>query len=114
MPEKSSHLDRILGRIENLDTDNLTTLVRRLVRERSLLETVFNTIQEGILVVDKAGRIEYANAAAGKLLGLKETDLGQVVLWKVVPDLGEVLDFEKGVEPAMLHCDLPLICTSIE
>jgi len=102
MPEKSSHLDRILGRIENLDTDNLTTLVRRLVRERSLLETVFNTIQEGILVVDKAGRIEYANAAAGKLLGLKETDLGQVVLWKVVPDLGEVLDFEKGVEPAML------------
>ncbi len=102
MPDKSSHLDRILGRIEDLDTDNLTTLVRRLVRERTLLETVFNTIQEGMLVVDRTGRIEYANAAAGKLLGLKEADLGQVVLWKVVPDLSEVLDFDKGIEPTML------------
>ncbi|MEM9227063.1 MAG: ATP-binding protein [Verrucomicrobiota bacterium] len=102
MPEKSTHLDRILGRIDDLDTDNLTSLVRRLVRERTLLETVFNTIQEGILVVDREGRVEYANSAAGTLLGLKEKDLGEIILWKVVPDLGQILDFETQSDPALL------------
>ncbi len=102
MPDKSTHLDRILGRIDALDSDNLTTLVRRLVRERTLLETVFNTIQEGILVVDKSGRVEYANAAAGHLIGLREKDLGQVVLGKVMPDLSEILDFDREGNPAMM------------
>lgn len=102
MPEKSTHLDRILGRIDALDSDNLATLVRRLVRERTLLETVFNTIQEGILVVDKEGRVEYANAAAGHLIGLKEKDLGHVVLWKVMPDLSQILDFDSEDSPAMM------------
>lgn len=102
MSEKSTHLDRILGRIDDLDSDNLATLVRRLVRERSLLETVFNTIQEGILVVDRTGRVEYANAAAGNLLGIKENDLGEAVLWKVLPDLNQILDFETQADPAML------------
>ncbi|MEM8550651.1 MAG: ATP-binding protein, partial [Verrucomicrobiota bacterium] len=102
MPDKSTHLDRILGRIDDLDTDNLTSLVRRLVRERTLLETVFNTIQEGILVVDREGRVEYANSAAGTLLGLKEKDLGEIILWKVMPDLGQILDFETQADPALL------------
>ncbi|MBC2593285.1 PAS domain-containing protein [Ruficoccus amylovorans] len=102
MPEKSTHLDRILGRIDDLDSDNLATLVRRLVRERGLLETVFNTIQEGILVVDQSGRVEYANAAAAHLIGLKEKDLGHAVLWKVMPDLSQILDFDREASPAMM------------
>ncbi len=41
---KSSFLDKVLGRIGRLDTEGLQTVVQRLARERSFLETLFNTI----------------------------------------------------------------------
>lgn len=89
---KPSHLDRILGRLDDLDSVNLAILVQRLARERALLETVFNTIQEGILVIDGEGRVEYANAAGCRLIGLKEESVGTVVLWRVVPELARSLN----------------------
>ena len=33
----------------------LQTVVQRLARERSFLETLFNTIEDGVLVVDEQG-----------------------------------------------------------
>lgn len=90
---KSSHLERILGRVDDLDSLNLTILVQRLARERALLETVFNTIQEGILVIDSTGRIEYANEAGCRVIGLKEEDVGTSILWRIVPGLAQSLNF---------------------
>ena len=84
---KAGGLDKILGRLEDLDTVNLNILVQRLARERNLQETVFNTIQDGILVIDSDGIIQYANQAACPLIGLKLTDIGNSQLWKMVPDL---------------------------
>ena len=68
---KPSFLDKVLGRLDRLDTEGLQTVVQRLARERSLLETVFNAIEDGVLVVDEAGRILYFNQAATRLLGLQ-------------------------------------------
>ena len=90
-PKKSSPLDTVLGRLDDLDSTNLTILVQRLARERRLLETVFNTIREGIMVIGKAGIIEYANASAAHLLGFPLRDVGHAVLWKRVPELGRTL-----------------------
>ena len=70
MAPKSNFLDRVLGRIGRLDTHGLQTIVQRLARERSFLETLFNTIEDGILVVDEQGRILYYNRAVIQLLGL--------------------------------------------
>ena len=53
-------------------------------------ETVFNTIQDGILVIDSDGVVQYANDAALSMIGLKETDIGVTRLWKMVPDLAQV------------------------
>ncbi len=89
---KHSGLDKILGRIEDLDSVNLSILVQRLARERKLQETVFNTIQDGILVIDSEGIVQYANAAANELIGLKESDIGTARLWKMVPDLARSID----------------------
>ena len=50
---KSSFLDKVLGRIGRLDPEGLQTVVQRLARERSFLETLFNTIEDGVLVVDE-------------------------------------------------------------
>ena len=70
---KNSGLDKILGRIEDLDSVNLGILVQRLARERAMQETVFNTIQDGILVIDSDGVVQYANVAAFDLIGLKQS-----------------------------------------
>ena len=70
-PPKSSFLDKVLGRIGRLDAEGLQTVVQRLARERTFLETLFNTIEDGVLVVDEGGRILYFNQAVTALLGLQ-------------------------------------------
>ena len=68
---RSSFLDKVLGRIGRLDAEGLQSVVQRLARERSFLETLFNTIEDGVLVVDETGRIIYLNQAVTRLLGLQ-------------------------------------------
>ena len=67
---KTSFLDKLIGRIERIDPQSLQSVVLKLARERGFLETLFNTIQEGVIVTDADGRITYLNAAAGQLLGI--------------------------------------------
>ncbi len=67
---KNSFLDKLIGRIDRVDPQSLQGFVLKLARERGFLETLFNTIQEGIIVATADGRISYLNAAAGELLGL--------------------------------------------
>jgi PAS domain S-box-containing protein len=90
-PKKHSTLDKVLGRLDQLDSTNLHNLVQRLARERAFLEAVFNTLQEGVLVVDADGVIEYANDAVGKLVGLTEPAAG-LTLWRLVPGLRGTLE----------------------
>jgi len=93
---KNTGLDKILGRIEDLDSVNLGILVQRLARERKLQETVFNTIQDGILVIDSDGVVQYANDAGLSMIGLKANDIGVTRLWKMVPDLAKSLEPQVG------------------
>lgn len=95
----SSSLNRILGRLDNLDTTNLTILVQRLARERELLEKVFNSIQDGILVLDHDGTIQYANRPSLELVGLDESDVGYTVLTDKWPDLNRWIDFHSIDNP---------------
>jgi PAS domain S-box-containing protein len=88
---KHSSLDKVLGRLDQLDQANLQNLVQRLARERALLEAVFNTLQEGVLVIDADGNIDYANDAAERLIGLKDGAAG-ASLWRLVPGLRASLD----------------------
>jgi PAS domain S-box-containing protein len=79
-------LDKVLGRINRLDAQGLQTVVQRLARERSFLETLFNTIEDGVMVVDEAGRIVYCNQAVTRLLGLPAETEGQPIT-NYIPDL---------------------------
>jgi two-component system, sporulation sensor kinase E len=101
---KNSSLDRVLGRLDALDSVGLSNLVQRLARERGLFEAIFNTIHEGILVISAEGVIEYANAAAGRLIGLGEDELAGATLWRLVPGLHSSLEAalaEGSVVPVM-------------
>jgi two-component system, sporulation sensor kinase E len=83
--KKSSFLDKVLGRIGRLDAQGLQTVVERLARERSFLETLFNTIEDGILVVDENGKILYLNQAVSELLGL-QADAESQPLTRYLPE----------------------------
>lgn len=90
-PVKSSFLEKVLGRLGRLDAEDLQMVVQRLARERDFLETLFNIIEDGLLVVDAAGRVSYFNQAATRLLGFPpDTAEGQPAA-RLFPEL----DWEK-------------------
>lgn len=84
---KSSFLDKVLGRIGRLDAEGLQTVVKRLARERSFLELLFNTIEDGVLVTDEQGRILYYNQAVTSLIGLPADDAEGQPIGKYLPEL---------------------------
>ena len=108
---KNTGLEKILGRIEDLDSVNLGILVQRLARERKMQETVFNTIQDGVIVIDSDGVVQYANNAALGLIGLKENDIGVTRLWKMVPDLAKSIDLDTVTGKKMSY---PVLSREIE
>src|SRR4029077_7926415 len=79
MASKSNFFDKVLGRIGRLDTAGLQNVVQRLARERSFMETLFNTIEDGVLVVDENGRILYVNQAVTRLLALQPDVEGEPI-----------------------------------
>ncbi len=83
---KSNFLDKILGRLPRLGKEDLQTVVERLARERVFLETLFNTIEDGVLVVGKDGEVAYFNESAIRILGLPEGAEGQKV-GRFLPEL---------------------------
>lgn len=87
MPPKSSFLDKVLGRIGRLDAEGLQTVVQRLARERSFLETLFNTIEDGVLVVDEKGRIIYFNQAVSRILTWHEDIAEGQPITRYLPEL---------------------------
>ena len=66
----SGFFDRLVARIDKLGPESLQAQMMRLAQERGFLETIFQTIQEGVLVIDNEGRLLYANRAAEKLSGI--------------------------------------------
>src|SRR3954447_4779361 len=84
---KSSFLDRVLGRIDRLGATGLQTVVERLARERNFLETLFNTIEDGVLVVDETARIIYLNQAVSLLLGMPADQIDGQPLTRFLPEL---------------------------
>ena len=98
MAPKSSFLDKVLGRIGRLDAEGLQTVVQRLARERSFLETLFNTIEDGVLVVDEKGRIIYSNQAVSRILNWHHEIAEGQSITDYLPELdwSELLKSRKG------------------
>ena len=84
---KSSFVEKVLGRIDVLNPQDLQSFVERLVRERSFLETLFNTIEDGVLVANSDGNIIYLNNAVTQLIGYDEEKLMGKSVARLLPDL---------------------------
>jgi len=84
---KTTFLDKVLGRIGRLDARGLQTVIQRLARERRFLETLFNTIEDGVLVVDEKARILYFNEAVTRLLGLQRHESEGQPITRFLPEI---------------------------
>src|SRR3712207_5875213 len=58
---KSGFLDKLIERLGRVGPEDVQNYLLRLAQEKGLIETVFNAIQEGIIVTDASGRITYIN-----------------------------------------------------
>ena len=96
-----SPLDKVLGRLDDLDQVNLGILVQRLARERKLLETVFDVIRDGILVLDEEGILSYSNRQGRLLIGLKEEQTGKVSLLRAAPEIARALGLDRNSKQSL-------------
>ena len=71
---KAGFLEKLIERLGRIGPEEVQNYFLRLAQEKGFLETVFNAIQEGIIVTDSKGRITYLNDAAGELFGLRASD----------------------------------------
>jgi signal transduction histidine kinase len=68
---KAGFLEKLIERLGRIGPEDVQNYFLRLAQEKGFLETVFNAIQEGIIVTDSKGRITYLNDAACALFGLE-------------------------------------------
>jgi two-component system, sporulation sensor kinase E len=92
---KRGFLEKLIERIGLVQPGDVQTYLIEIAREKGFLETIFNTILEGVIVTDPAVRIIYLNRAACGFFGISaEASLGK--------PLGEVvrgLDLAQGAGP---------------
>jgi len=68
---KAGFLEKLIERLGRIGPENVQNYFLRLAQEKGFLETVFNAIQEGIIVTDSKARITYLNDAACGVFGLE-------------------------------------------
>ena len=71
---KAGFLEKLIERLGRIGPEEVQNYFLRLAQEKGFLETVFNAIQEGIIVTDSNGRITYLNDAACGLFGLEAAE----------------------------------------
>jgi two-component system, sporulation sensor kinase E len=76
---KHAFLDKLLNRINRVGPEDLQHYLQQLAQEKGFLETIFNTLKEGVLVIDPKGKILYLNHSLQPLLGMGEDALGKNV-----------------------------------
>jgi signal transduction histidine kinase len=73
---KAGFLEKLIERLRRIGPEEVQNYFLRLAQEKGFLETVFNAIQEGIIVTDSKGQFTYLNDAACGLFGL---EAGEVI-----------------------------------
>ncbi|MDB6140461.1 MAG: ntrB [Verrucomicrobiaceae bacterium] len=68
---KSGFFDKLIKRVNRLEPGEVQHFLAELLREKGLLEKVFQALQEGVILLDPEGHVTYVNAAACHLFGFQ-------------------------------------------
>ena len=75
---KSGFLEKLITRLDRVDPDEVQGLLARLIREKGFLESVFEALKEGMIILDPEGTITFLNSAAAGFFGMDpEEAVGQ-------------------------------------
>jgi PAS domain S-box-containing protein len=77
MPANKTFLDRLIERLDRVDRQEVGDYLLGLAREKGLLENIFDSMLEGLVVIDPSSRIAFFNRAAGRLLSLPPESRGR-------------------------------------
>ena len=86
MAGRKKFFDRFSARFESLDASSRQAGLALLMKERGFFETVFNAVEDGILVIDRDLHLRYFNRAAKELLALPE-NTSSLRLNQLLPDV---------------------------
>ena len=84
---KPGFFDKLVDRLDHLDSGSLQTYFLRLAKEKGLMETIFQALEEGIIVLDPEAQISYANRAAEQFLGFKLESAQGVPIQRYLKDI---------------------------
>lgn len=70
---KPGFLEKIVARLDRVESVEVRQIVARLIREKGFLEKVFEALQEGVILLDAAGEIGFINRAASRFFGIDRT-----------------------------------------
>jgi two-component system, sporulation sensor kinase E len=68
---RSGFIDKLIERIRRVQPEEVQNYLVRLAQEKGFLERIFDALQEGVIVTDIHGRIQFINAAAAQLFGIE-------------------------------------------
>ena len=66
---KSGFLEKLVERLDRVEQGEVRQIVKRLIHEKGFLEKVFEALQEGVILLDPEGEIEFVNQAACRFFG---------------------------------------------
>lgn len=66
---KAGFFDKIIKRMDRLEPGEVQHFLAQLLREKGLLEKVFQALQEGVILLDDGGHVTYVNQAACRFFG---------------------------------------------
>ncbi|MCX7949553.1 MAG: ATP-binding protein [Treponemataceae bacterium] len=87
-------IERALKKLPRMNQEQITSLLLSIAEENERLETVLDSLAEGLLVCDTEGNLILLNKSAERLLPLIFHEQGERPLWLVIGDEG-IADFLK-------------------
>src|SRR5260370_4865654 len=67
---RSGFIDKLIERIRRVQPEEVQNYLVRLGQEKGFVERIFDALQEGVIVTDIHGKIQFINAAAAQLFGV--------------------------------------------
>lgn len=98
---KSGFLSRLLERAEKIDKERIVDYMTEIAQERDLLMLIFDSMTEGMIVIDQEERVLYINPSARRIIGAGDGPSAPELPLRSVLDRDSLLSLcRRGVESA--------------
>ena len=104
--------DKLLARLDRLDPDQVQSYLAHVLGQRQLFQTIFNHLDEGVIVTDSELRMLFINRRARTMLGwgrARKSDLGEDLGRRLASDhpLRDTIDSLRGRVRAIESYECP-------